>query len=128
MIIVNHNLMFQKESCHPRDTATLLFNSEKISASLASLKFLVATTFFVLTQGKKTLTSGHNLQSAEDMGSILAAGVRVQSGEVNFGQVLRLKALLQHLPGFTWAHLSYSCAQVKRTAHHGVNNQEITIL
>ena len=115
------DLVFQEESCQPRDTATVLFNSMKISSSLASLKFLVATTLPLLTKGKKTLTSGHNLQSAEDMGPILAAGVRVYGCDVNFSQLLESWAMAQHLSGFTRVHISFVVIQVHWTAHHGVH-------
>ena len=90
--------MFQKEGCQPRDTATLLFNGNKISTRLAHLKLLVATIFSLLILGKKSLTSSHPLQGTEYVGSVLAAGVRLrsQSGQVEFSKVRKLKAFVQH--------------------------------
>ena len=87
--------MFQKESCQPRDTSALLFNGNKIPTRLANLKLLVAATFFLLVLGKKVLTSGHPLQAAEYVGSVLATGDWTQDSKVKFRQVLKLRAFPQ---------------------------------
>ena len=80
--------MFQKECCQPRDTATLLFDSEKIPTRLANLKLLVAAAFSLVALGKKALTSRHPLQAVEYVGSVLAAGVWTQGAEVELSKFL----------------------------------------
>ena len=80
--------MFQKESCQPRNTSTLLFNGNKIPTRLANLKLLVAATFSLLVLGKKALTSGHPLQAVEYVASVLAAGVWTQGAKVELSKFL----------------------------------------
>ena len=80
--------MFQKESCQPGDTSTLLFNGNEIPTRLANLKLLVAAAFSLVALGKKALASRHPLQAVENMGSVLAAGVWTQGAEVELSKFL----------------------------------------
>ena len=81
--------MFHRESSQPRDTSTLLLNSNKISTRLANLKLLAATTLPLFALSKEALTSSHPIESIEYEGPILAAGVRTHGGDVKFSQVLK---------------------------------------
>ena len=98
--------MFQKERCQPRDTATLLFDGNKISTRLANLKLLVATIFSLLALSKKALASSHPLQSTEYVGSVLATGVRIQSGKVQSNKALKLKVFVEYPPLFLFSNSS----------------------
>ena len=117
--------MFQKECCQPRDTATLLFNGNKISTRLAILKLLVATIFSLLILGKKTLTSSHPLQGTEYVGSVLAAGIWTQSGKVEFSKALQLKAFVEHTVPIL--DLFILDLQVHRSADHWIKQKEESI-
>ena len=92
--------MFQKESCQPGDTATLLLNGNKISTRLANLKLLVAAIFSLLASGKKAFTSGHHLQGVENVGSVLAAGVWTHGSNMKSSQVLKPRVFTHYLVVF----------------------------
>ena len=85
--------MFQKESCQPRKTATLLFNGNKIPLRLTNLKLLVAATFYLLVLGKKALAPCHPLQAAEYVSSVLAAGVGTQGCKVDLSKFLIIEGI-----------------------------------
>ena len=127
LCIKSGHLLFQKESCQPGDTSTLLLNGNKISPRLANLKLLVAATFSLLALGKKALASGHPLQAVQYVASVLAAGVCTQGGKVKFSQVLMLRAFPQQLLILTWFHFSFLAVQVQCCAHHGVKDKEKAI-
>ena len=117
--------MFQKESCHPRDTSTLLLNSNKIPPRLANLKLLVAATFSLLTLGKKTLTSGHPLQAVQYVGAVLAAGVWTQGAKVELSKFLIM------VQTFAEHHVSISFlleSKVQGSAYHGIKEKEEAIV